>query len=144
MSCSAPFDLEEHLVLEVRAGSHAYGTETEDSDEDFRGVVLCPEEYYTGLKRFDQFAPKPEEYGKDVCYYDVRKFLTLAMKGNPSVLEIFWQPRLKTVEPFAHSLLGFKDMVLSKRLVKHHLGMAKSHMARIDQNSRHCGVKGKD
>ena len=40
-------------VLLVRHGSHAYGTNTETSDEDFKGVAIPPKEYFLGaLKRF--------------------------------------------------------------------------------------------
>ncbi len=137
------FDLNSHLVLKTRGGSHAYGTNTEDSDEDFRGVIIPPENYFTGLKVFREFAPTPEGPYCDVVYQDIRKFLRLAMDGNPSVLEVFHAPRLRIAIPFANSLLAMWPNVLSKKIVRAHLGMARAHVKRIEHPNRKCGEKGK-
>lgn len=137
------FDLDSHLVLKTWGGSHAYGTAIENSDEDFRGVIIPPEEYFTGFKVFKQFAPKPDGPFGDVVYYDIRKFLQLAAKGNPGILEVFHAPRLRVSIPFGNSILSLWESVLSKSLIKSHLGMAKDHIRRIDLPNRKCGEKGK-
>lgn len=137
------FDLDSHLVLKTRGGSHAYGTATEDSDEDFRGVIIPPENYFTGLKVFREFEPDPDGPCGDVVYQDIRKFLRLAMDGNPSVLEVFHAPRIRVAIPFGNSVLAMWPNVLSKKIVKAHLGMAKAHVQRIEHPNRKCGEKGK-
>jgi len=137
------FDLDSHLVLKTRGGSHAYGTVTEDSDEDFRGVIIPPENYFTGLKVFRELSPDPNGPYGDVVYQDIRKFLRLAMDGNPSVLEVFHAPRIRVAIPFGNSVLSMWSNVLSKKLVKAHLGMAKAHVKRIEHPNRKCGEKGK-
>lgn len=40
--------MEQGTVLLVRHGSHAYGTNTPASDEDFKGVAIPPKEYFLG------------------------------------------------------------------------------------------------
>lgn len=140
-SGSINFDVKEHIVLQVRAGSYAYGTATAESDIDWRGVIFPPEEYFLGLGRFDQYVHQQGE--EDMCYFDVRKFLTLALKGNPSVLEVYHAPVQFRRDPFAHRLLETWDMVVSKALVKPHMGMALSHLDRLSFPGRKCGTKGK-
>lgn len=133
------FDIDEHLVLKVKAGSHAYGTNTEDSDEDLRGVIIPPEEYFIGLKSFEQYCPDDG----DICYYDIRKFFRLALQGNPNAIEIFHSPRLEVKLPFGGTILDMWNQVISKQIVKPHLGMAKAHLMRLDKPGRNCGKKGR-
>jgi len=135
------FDLKEHLVLKTLAGSCAYGTSNEDSDKDFRGVIIPPEEYFLGLKKFEKCEYDPPN--TDVCYYDIRKFFSLALQGNPNILEIFKSPRIRFIHPFADTILHMWPQVLSGNLVKSHVGMAKAHLKRLDSANRKCGVKGK-
>lgn len=136
------FDIKDHLVLQVAAGSHAYGTNDENSDTDLRGVMIPPEEYFTGLQRFDQCESDPDHPDADVCYYDIRKFFTLAMKGNPNVLEIFrsWRHR---VRPAGVEILDLWPHMLSKQIVKSHIGMATGHLKKMSHPGRKCGTKGK-
>lgn len=133
------FDLDSHLVLQVVSGSHAYGTANKDSDVDLRGIIIPPEEYFFGLRGFEQY----EAAEGDVCYYDIRKFFKLAVQGNPNVLEILWAPRMRVFKPFAHTILDMRPQVLSKYLVRHHVGMATQHLARLKEPGRKCGISGK-
>lgn len=134
------FDVDSHLVLQVLGGSHAYGMAGPDSDLDLRGVIIPPEEYFCGLEVFEQYVPGNEE---DICYYDVRKFFSLAMKGNPNVLEFFKAPVLRTIDPFAERIRQMWDMVISKRLVTAHLGMSTAHLAKLERPGKNCGEKGR-
>ena len=45
------FDIEEHPILKVLSGSHAYGLATPTSDFDYRGIAIPPIEYFHGMKR---------------------------------------------------------------------------------------------
>ena len=70
-------------------GSHAYGTNVEGSDYDFKGVCVAPKSYSTGfVDRFEQAERAFGDY--DGAIFDVRKFLSLAVDCNPSVLEVLW------------------------------------------------------
>lgn len=72
------------VVLELRAGSHLYGTNTPESDVDLRGVVLPLPEEIIGLGRFQQ----QEKHGdEDTLYYSLPRYIQLLLKGNPNVNE---------------------------------------------------------
>ncbi len=137
------FSIRDHLVLQVAAGSHAYGTTDENSDTDLRGVMIPPEEYFTGLQRFDQCKSDPDYPKADICYYDIRKFFQLAMKGNPNILEIFRSPHRTIMLPYARDILNMWPHMLSKQIVKSHLGMATGHLKKMNHPGRKCGTKGK-
>ena len=50
--------LKNRTILLTRTGSHAYGTNTPESDEDYRGVCIPPPEYYLGLKSINEYNTK--------------------------------------------------------------------------------------
>jgi len=137
-----PFPLENHLVLQTLTGSRAHGTDLPGADEDLRGVIIPPRDYFLGLDRFEQYEDTAD--GKDVVYYDIRKFFELAMKGNPAVYAIFAGPKLKMMEPYATEILELWPHVVSKRVIAAHIGMATGHMARLGAPWRRAGQKGKD
>lgn len=45
---------EKNKILEIRSGSHLYGLNTENSDEDYIGIFLAPIEYHLGLQKVEQ------------------------------------------------------------------------------------------
>ncbi len=47
--------LKGHTILLGRVGSHAYGTATETSDLDFKGVCVPPADYFLGLNSFSGY-----------------------------------------------------------------------------------------
>ena len=73
-------------ILLVRAGSHAYGTNTPTSDLDVRGIMIPPSDYYLGMKRVEQYqeAGDGTEAKPDLVVYELRKYLNLAADANPS------------------------------------------------------------
>ena len=103
------FDLFDHTVLVTRAGSRAYGIQTESSDVDIKGIAIPPEEYILGLERFEQ-ADKPGHFEEqrflallsaderdaiqrsrlEGTIYEIRKFMTLALDANPNILEVLF------------------------------------------------------
>lgn len=139
------FDYQKHLFAATVAGSHLYGTATPASDRDIRGVLVPPKSYWWGLDSFEQY----EVPGEDTVFHDLRKFLRLSAAGNPAFLEMWWAPQDPAYpQPLPSFWEGMKrdlwPAVLSKRLVKPHLGMAQAHLARITTPGRNCGIKGRD
>ena len=71
-------------------GSRAYGFAGPDSDYDWAGVYYAPTREVLsvrGLGRETHVGNEP-----DYTFHEVGKFLRLAVKGNPSVLEVLWSP----------------------------------------------------
>lgn len=83
-------------LLEYRVGSHLYGTNTADSDEDFCGVFVAHPQFYLGLRSVEEVdlsVVSKDESGKntkdavDRKFFELRKFVRLALENNPNVLE---------------------------------------------------------
>lgn len=96
---------ERNLILLATVGSTAHGIAVEGTDDqDLMGVCIEDSEYVIGLKHFEQdiFRTKPEgvrsEAGDvDRTIYSLRKYIRLALSGNPSILTLlFTQPSFTT------------------------------------------------
>jgi len=87
------------LLFLTKTGSHLYGTNTPESDEDFVGVFLGNPEYYIGIKNvkeIDCSIKDKDESGKntkdavDIKVYELRQFLKLAGDVNPNIVELLF------------------------------------------------------
>lgn len=117
--------LKDNIVLLVIAGSHAYGLNTEESDLDIRGISMGTRDSILGMESFDIF----EDKNTDTVIYSMKRFMELAMKGAPNVLEIlFSNPKniLCCDEKIGKMLLDNRDMFLSKRVYYSFKGYAKN------------------
>jgi hypothetical protein len=106
---------EKTIYLAVH-GSKAYGTNMPESDTDYKGMAICPKEYYLGFsKHFEQAelkAPNP-----DCTIFDIKKFFNLASLANPNCLEmLFVEPEDRMlVSPLGEELLENRNLFLSKK-----------------------------
>ncbi len=83
-------------ILEIKVGSHLYGTNTPKSDEDFSGVFLPTKEFIFGFRKVEEVnlsitdkdeAGKNTEHAVDRKLYEFRKFVKLALDNNPNIIE---------------------------------------------------------
>lgn len=119
-----------NTVFLVRHGSHAYGTNTPTSDEDFKGICIPTQQYFFGFQhRFEQAELK----SPDVVIYDIRKFFNLASACNPSIIEVLHTDPSDhlLVSPIGQIILDNKDKFLSKRAKYSFTGYAISQLKRI-------------
>lgn len=117
--------LKDNIVLLVVAGSHGYGLNTEESDLDIRGISMGTPDSILGMESFDIF----ENKNTDTVIYSMKRFIELAMKGAPNVLEIlFSNPEniLYCDRKIGKMLLDNRDMFLSKRIYYSFKGYAKN------------------
>lgn len=86
---------EGYEILRVLCGSRAYGLNDENSDYDYHSVFVVPT---SRLLRIDSPVRASSSVGdsEDNVAWELRHFLELSMKGNPTVLETFIAPREKT------------------------------------------------
>ena len=126
---------EQNKILEIRHGSHLYGTNTPQSDEDFVGVFLPPIEYVFGLKsvkEVDLGIVSKGQDGKntsdavDKKLYEFRKFLTLCLGNNPNILEFLFvdEKNIMFVNEIGQSLLDIRSYFPSKLCVPKFIGYA--------------------
>lgn len=116
-------------ILKVLIGSQAHGLATEDSDIDYRGVYVTPT---ADLLRLGSGGYKGNSWvegeKEDNTSYEVAHFLHLAMKSNPTILEVFaapvveetnWGLELRKLFPYVWSsravLEAFKGYSLNQR-----------------------------
>jgi predicted nucleotidyltransferase len=127
--------LNDRLIFLTRAGSHAYGTNIATSDEDFRGVAIALPTHYLGfLENFEQTTFRDP----DAVVYNLTKFMHLAAKANPSILELLYtDPEDHLVmTPLGERLLEARDLFLSKQVRYSFVGYAMSQLGRIERHKR--------
>lgn len=83
-------DLRRHnlILFEAISGSRAYGTNLPHSDTDLKGVFILPEDQFFGLEYIPQIANETN----DEVFYELRRFVELLLKNNPTVLELLGTP----------------------------------------------------
>jgi len=80
---------QQHLILfEAVSGSRAYGTNLPHSDTDLKGVFILPENEFFGLN----YIPQITNETNDEVFYELRRFVELLLKNNPTVLELLGTP----------------------------------------------------
>ena len=79
----------ERLIFRGVRGSHLYGTNVATSDLDIHGIYrLHPDEFVT---LFGQGEQASDDKG-DTLFYELRRYMTLALTANMTVLEMLWTP----------------------------------------------------
>ena len=121
-------------IFETVHGSQAYGLARPGSDTDRKGVVVGPRRWYLGVR------PGPEqlELSPDHVRYDVRKFLRLVGRANPTVLEtLFTDPEHhEVVAPAGARLLEERERFVTRRVAQTFAGYAMGQLARIRRHRR--------
>jgi predicted nucleotidyltransferase len=126
-------------IFLTRHGSHAYGTNTPTSDEDFKGLAVPPLKYFYGfLENFEQAEFKHQVDGLDMVVYDIRKFFKLATECNPSIIEVlFTDPSAHVVlTPVGQFLLDARDHFISRKAKHTFSGYAVSQLKKIKTHYR--------
>jgi predicted nucleotidyltransferase len=124
------------VILRVVIGSRAYGLETETSDTDLRGVYLPSADLDWGLWGV------PEQLEKDETqevYWEIKKFLGLALKANPNVLEVLYSPLVMEANEIGRELLKMREAFLSKLVYQTYNGYVLSQFKKIEGDFRNKG-----
>lgn len=90
------------IILRVLCGSRAHGTQRPDSDWDYRGVFVHPTSevilHHNRLRAGGTLEESNwnlnDDGREDDTTWELGKFLYLATKSNPSILEVFLAPRV--------------------------------------------------
>ena len=124
------------LLFKCIAGSRAYGTNNENSDTDMRGIFA---------KKFSEYLSisEPIDYcaneTNDIVYFSLKRFVQLASKANPNILELLFSPKdcvLKTT-PYFEILKEHRQNFISKHIVKTHINYAKAQIKKARGKNKH-------
>jgi predicted nucleotidyltransferase len=134
-------DLEAYVILRCVVGSRAYGLDRPGSDTDRRGIYLPPADPHWSL------AGVPEQLENDArqeCYWELQRFLVLALKANPNVLECLYTPLVEHAAPLAKDLLAMREVFLSKLVYTTYNGYVLSQFKKLEVDIRTgSGIKWK-
>lgn len=99
------------IIFKVLAGSHAHGTATEKSDEDYKFIYIQSPEAV-----LEDGYQEQVDLSKDEVGYELRRFVDLLCTNNPTVMEILWSPEDCIIykHPIMDKLLENRDKLLSR------------------------------
>jgi len=112
------------VLFLIESGSRAWNWESEDSDYDLRGVYI--QDYLKFTEQKSQISKVIKE--KDIILWDLKKFLTLLIKSNPSVWEWLSSDIIYLDNPIRQELKNIFIKNFSKyALKKHYTSMAQQN-----------------
>lgn len=132
---------ERKIILETYVGSHLYGTNRIDSDEDFQGVFLpsrhdllsvhnCPTEWSLSTKI--STTAQNTKGDVDRKFYGLKRFFHLAAEGQPGQIELFFAPADKVLsyDPIWSEILDNIGLFLSRKSIAPFIGFSLSQAYR--------------
>ncbi len=129
-------DLFDRVIFQCVIGSQAYGLADSESDIDRRGFYLPPAERHWSLYGVPE---QLECHETQETYWEIQKFLILALKANPNVLECLYSPLVEKATPLAEELLGMRDMFLSRLVYQTYNGYVMSQFKKMQADIRNHG-----
>jgi len=124
-----------NILLSGIVGSTAYGLAAEDSDVDRLGLFARPTTEMLGIHppALSVVAVKP-----DITYHEAGKYVQLALKCNPTIMELLWLPgdlyEVRTCP--GDALIAIRAAFLSAPYVRNaYLGYAAQQFRRLENRS---------
>lgn len=138
MSGGAMNDLElyKYVIYRCVVGSRAFGLDDENSDTDLRGIYLPPASLQWSLYGVPE---QLENKQNEEVYWELQKFLTLALKANPNVLECLNTPLVEYANEIAEELLSIRQIFFSRLVYQTYNGYVLSQFKKLEQDLRTRG-----
>lgn len=130
-----PSELLHFVAYRCVVGSTAYGLATDSSDVDRRGFYLPPAELHWSLAG----VPEQLETDHEEVYWEIEKFIRLALKANPNVLECLYSPLTEQTKPIATRLLSIRHVFLSQHVHRTYNAYVLSQFKKLEQDLRTSG-----
>ena len=130
------YNLYDYVIYRCVVGSRAFGLDNEDSDTDLRGIYLPPANLHWSLYGIPE---QLENHDSQECYWELQKFILLALKANPNILECLYTPLVEKVISIAEKLLANKEIFLSQLVYQTYNGYAMSQFKKMEQDLRNKG-----
>ena len=132
----AQTDLYQRVIYRCVIGSQAYGLADAGSDVDRRGIYLPTADLHWSLFGVPE---QLENHETQEAYWELQKFLVLALKANPNVLECLFTPMVEKATPLAEELLGMKTVFLSRMVYQTYNGYVMSQFKKMQADIRNKG-----
>ena len=129
-------NLFDRVIFRCVIGSQAYGLAGDESDVDRRGVYLPPAELHWSLYGVPQ---QLERDATQEAYWELQKFLVLALKANPNVLECLYTPLVEYATPLGKELVGMRSRFLSRLVYQTYNGYVLSQFKKMQADLRNQG-----
>ena len=122
-----------NIILLGLGGSHAYGTNNEDSDLDVRGCALNSKAEILTNENFEQV----ENEKTDTTIYSFNKLVILLSNVNPNTIELLGlkPEHYLHLSPIGQELLDNRKLFLSNRAAYSFGGYANSQLRRLDNKA---------
>lgn len=126
-------NLGNNIILLTLGGSHAYGTNHEDSDLDIRGCALNSKMQILTNENFEQFVNEQT----DTTIYAFNKLVSLLSNVNPNTIEMLGNKseHYFYLSPFGQELMDNAHLFLSKRAIYSFGGYANQQLRRLENKS---------
>lgn len=126
-------DLYEFVIYRCVVGSKAFGLDDENSDTDLRGIYLPSAELHWSMFGVPEQIENKEN---EEVYWELQKFLMLALKANPNILECLYTPLVEYKNEIAEELLAMRSAFLSKLVYQTYNGYVMSQFKKLEQDLR--------
>lgn len=131
------------VILLGPTGSRAYGTATEGSDHDYKGILIPPIDYFLGLDSFSEYNNTGGKNYKntkddiDITLLHLTKFVKDAMLGVPNNIEMLFLPIDKyfLLSYEGEQLIKARHLFLSKQIMKKFGGFSRGEINRMKESS---------
>ena len=122
-----------NIILLTLGGSHAYGTNNENSDLDIRGCALNSKMQILTNEKFDQFVNE----ATDTTIYSFNKLISLLSNVNPNTIEMLGNKpeHYFYLSPIGKELIDNAHLFLSKKAIYSFGGYANQQLRRLENKS---------
>jgi hypothetical protein len=130
------YNLFDHVIYRCIVGSKAYGLDDAESDIDRRGIYLPPAHLHWSLYGVPE---QLDNTATEETYWEIQKFLTLALKANPNVLECLYTPLVEHATPLVRDLLAMREKFVSRMVYQTYNGYVMSQFKKLQADLRNKG-----
>ncbi len=133
-------------ILQTEVGSGVHGLAIDgQGDRDEMGICLEPPEFVIGLRKFEQYVrrtaaertgipdARSEPGDLDLVVYGLRKWMRLALQGNPTVITPLFAPdeAIVHITPAGKDLRAELDMIVSRQAGRRFIGYLRGQRDRM-------------
>jgi uncharacterized protein len=125
------------VIYKCIVGSKAFNLDDADSDTDYKGFYLAPTDLHWSLFGVPE---QIDNHETQESYWELQKFIILALKANPNALETLYSPMVIKADPIALELISLRGMFLSKLVYQTYNGYVISQFKKMEQDLRRDGT----